>query len=165
VSLTPTPAAYPPLPSTVEAATAAIQAHIDQWRSETFPDAVVRLDAYLEGDEDEGASDAYLQQRTAIEGLGLDPDVLAPLPHFHKDVNFLLGVMTFNAEGVEAWLAASGFSAVDASTVLAALELIPAAVVEWAAEIVPGEVNKGDRVNVVAPVDPDSVVGVLISRL
>jgi hypothetical protein len=119
-------AIYPPLPPTVDDAVEHLQRHIDRYHAGLAPDGAANLLRDMVESVDVRASDEYVAQRDKLAELGLDPDVLAPLPVDHKPVGFIVGVLTFPEASARAWLEASGrFSPSQVVDILARLRYKP----------------------------------------
>jgi hypothetical protein len=129
---------FPPLPEGVDDAVVAIQRRIDSMHKMFGPAPAAGIVAYIDDVDD--VAPEYLAQRERLVELGLDPDVLAPIPSSYKMVGALAAVMTFPESAVRAWLDADGkFSPADIETVVSRLTFIPPGVPEMLAELTEGE--------------------------
>lgn len=138
---------YEPLPSTREGAIEALQARIDAWHNRFTDDHVGALQAML--NHRVAVDPAYLEQRDKIAALGLDPDILAPLPAEVKQVGSYVGAFTYPEAGVRDWLEATGFSDADIEDIVAELNLVPPGVLEWFDSVDDGEFTDDDGRKVV----------------
>lgn len=116
---------YPPLPLRIEEAVVVIQRHIDGRHERMAPQGV---DTLLNGVVDRvsvRATDEYVAQRAKLAELGLDPDVLAPLPVDRKRVDVIAAALTFPELSARRWLESAGFAEHDIVEALGRLRLAP----------------------------------------
>lgn len=137
---------YPPLPATIDDAVVAIQRYIDARHERGAPNGVATLLNDMVNTVSVRAPDAYIAQRAKLAELGLDPDVLAPLPVDRKPVDMMAAVLTFPEQSARRWLEAAGFNAGEVADALGRLRFTPEgldealAAIEDRTEVVDGRI-------------------------
>jgi hypothetical protein len=92
----------------------------------------------------------YLAQRAAIESLGLDPDILAPIKPVELTVGDQMAFLTYPEWSTREWIMGVGWSEADCDTICAQLVYIDPAAVAYVATLTPGvQTINGNLVNII----------------
>lgn len=148
---------WPPLPETIPEIVTFFEGQILTWvnnavwpRGETT-DAAASLEYLVNNPSPDALPSAeYLAQRAALEALGLDPDILAPI----KPVDIAVGVyfnwMTYSQESAQGWILGNGWSQEDCDTICSQLVFIDPEAVAYVATLTPGvQTINGNLVNII----------------
>ena len=92
----------------------------------------------------------YLAQRAAIESLGLDPDILAPIKPVDLIVGFYLNLLTCSESLTRDWILGVGWSEADCDTICSQLVFVQPEAVAYVATLTPGvQTINGNLVNII----------------
>lgn len=95
-------------------------------------------------------SPEYLAQRAAIESLGLDPDILAPITPVNIPIGFYLNLLTYSEPTTREWILGNGWSQADCDAICSQLVFIDPAAVAYVATLTPGvQTINGNLVNII----------------
>jgi hypothetical protein len=95
-------------------------------------------------------SPEYLAQRAAIESLGLDPDILAPIKPVDLAVGFYLERFAYPEWSTREWILGVGWSQADCDTICAQLVFVQPEAVAYVATLTPGvQTINGNLVNII----------------
>jgi len=136
---------WPPLPETIPEIVTLFQGEILNWvNSAVQPyneptDAAGVLEYIVNNPPPESLPSAeYLAQRAALEALGLDPDILAPITPVEIYVGVYLGWMTYSQATAQGWILGNGWSQADCVTICSQLVFIDPAAVAYVATLTSG---------------------------
>ena len=92
----------------------------------------------------------YLAQRAAIEALGLDPDILAPITPVDLSVGFYLNLLTYSESLTRDWILGVGWTQADCDTICSQLVFVQPEAVAYVATLTPGvQTINGNLVNII----------------
>ena len=95
-------------------------------------------------------SPEYLAQRAAIESLGLDPDILAPITTVNIPIGMFLHLLTYSESTTREWILGNGWSQADCDTICSQLVFVQPEAVAYVATLTPGvQTINGNLVNII----------------
>jgi len=153
----PESATWPPLPETIPEVVTFFEGQILNWVNNAVQpkgqttDAAASLEFMVNNPSSELLPSAeYLAQRAALEALGLDPDILAPITPANIMVGVYLNWLTYSEQSAQAWILGVGWSQADCDTICAQLVFIDPAAVAYVATLTPGvQTINGNLVNII----------------
>ncbi len=148
---------WEPLPETISDVVAFFTARIKTWSDASVSppseptDMAQVLEQYVNNPNPALLpSPEYLAQRAAIESLGLDPDILAPIKPVDLAVGFYLERFAYPEWSTREWILGVGWSQADCDTICAQLVFVQPEAVAYVATLTPGvQTINGNLVNII----------------